>query len=1051
MNLKDILKSIAFESAFTFLILLISLRTYIFGNGFFDYADQYWNPSFYSTNFVSLSPFSNHEFVGVLAFSRSVIVFPAELLNSIIYSQILSEKVFILYTFVLFIALSFLFAELLYRYLSNNVNLPQTFLKKEFLKLVVVVIIFSNLAIINLNVDGGTWADGIIMLLIVISFLLIQIDGRILRVVMYDATMISISLMLDPDYYLIFMLAIFLGFILSKNVNGIKRILYPSIVALLSFPTLFYIIFGIIITSTGVSNPLAGRAILSAFGDININVVTSLLLIGHSWSFLSFAPPSIISCMGKNIEVPFYGDMVILPLNAISFLWIITLSLYPVIAFISIRLSKVRTVTVPFLFLLLLSLFLSQWFKIPIISMLFIDATKIPLIGSAIGTTLALPSHYMNPEGISEAVLISVLFLYVWGQTDIIKEFSKRDFYLIIIISVSFISYVFYVVLNNYFIDSMVLIYLTSISSIVAILYYFFSYLISKPYVNNIVKRVKTLGKAENRKVVISFMIIFIVLFTGWQAFNGSYFPQRSFNGTSQNPLSSKDGPYSPVNIPSYVISQYENLSKNSTYHTVFFAPQMPNNLDGEYMGIYLNYLIDNNYTTSLKPFMTYENIRYLITYKDSSTIDDALNSSSLNIRYLGPGSYLYSDNDALGNSYKANILLNYTGGSSIYSTIDGILPQVGLIPVVSDVGKNTLGFNSMNDTVNVISPLYLRSFSPLNQSVNIISILKHNQNFSLASNRDNLIQNLWYVQDSGNSTVINIQNRSIEWNLQRNINLTINYGSPGPGGYIVIPIQDYKYAETVAKISFRYKTTNYFSGKIIAGFNYIYNSSTGIKAAYQPISSYNKSTDCSWINETVNFAFPPMTGWFSPELSFKGIAGKIYITNMNVSWMSVYDMNSKNFISSPVYMGNAKIVTPINGRYYLKISGNGSLNDITIHSHLKWYLFRGKTFDFTGNLTVINVVFIRAQIKSILGNFTVYNYPFSKMVRIETDGEMIKPNYTLEGQMFYGGYHLRSNIVLLDSVIILYGYVALIVYILILIALPILFYRKKSRKNRKF
>jgi hypothetical protein len=1048
MQVRRVSKSIALEVFFTSLILFISLRAYILGNGFFDYADQYWNPSYYSMNLVYLSPFSNHEFVGILGFTRTIITWPALMLERIIYNQVLSEKVFILYTFVLFIALSYVFAELLYRYLYEKVRLPDTVLKKELLKTVVVLIIFSNLAIINLNVDGGTWSDGIIMLFIAISFLLTQIDKNILMVILYDAVVVSVSIMLDPDYYLIFILSIFLGFIVSKNIRGFKKIGYPFLLLIMTFPALFYIIIGTVITSTGLSNPLAVRSIFYASANSYLNPITSLLLIGHLWSTFSLAPPSVISFMGKNIMTPYFGDMVILPMNFLTYIWIITLSLYPVLAIISVKLPKTRGITIPFLLLLLLSLLLSQWYRIPIVSAIFLDASKIPLIGPAVGTALSLPSHYMNPEGISEAALISVLFLYAWGKVDIIREFSRRDIYLITVISVSFVSYVFYLILNNKSVDAAILVYLISISTLVAILYYVFQYLRSKHFIVGIVRKIKSSGKAVNGKAIISLVIVFIVVFTGWQAFNGSYFPQRSFNGTPQNALSNPDGPYSPVNIPSYVINQYESLSKNNSYNTVFFAPQMPNSFDGEYMGAYLNYLIDNNYTFALKPFMTYENIRYLITYYDSGTITNALNSSGLCMEYLGPGSYMYSDNATLGNSYKANILLNYTGSDSLYSTIYSYLPELGLIPVISGRGNNTLGFNSMSNSVNIISPLYFRSFSPLNNSVNINEILRQNYNVSLGPVRNNYIGDSWYIADSGNSTLVSVQNGSIEWKPQRDINLTINYGSVGPGYYIVVPIQDYMYAETVAKLSFSYKTSDNFTGNLSAGFTYIYNDSTGLEAAYQRVSSYNGSTDGAWINESVTFALPSKTGWFSPELSFNGTAGKIYLKDVNVSWMSIYDKNYINYISTPFDMGNTDIVSPFNGTYYLMLSGNGTLNNRTIDSNQGWYTFTGRDFDFSGNLTVMRAVFFRDPLINLLGNYTVYNYPYSSMVRLNNGGELIKPNYTLEGQMFFGGSHAGSKMILLDSSLVVYGYISLIVYLLILIALPIL-YSRRGRKKR--
>ena len=214
-------------------------------------------------------------------------------------------------------------------------------------------------------------------------------------------------------------------------------------------------------------------------------------------------------------------------------------------------------------------------------------------------------------------------------------------------------------------------------------------------------------------------------------------------------------------------------------------------------------------------------------------------------------------------------------------------------------------------------------------------------------------------------------------------------------------------------------------------------------------VSSYNGSTDGAWINESVTFAFPSKTGWFSPELSFNGSAGKIYIKNVNVSWMSVYDKKYVNFIATPFDMGNTDIVSPFNGTYYLMLSGNGTLNNRTIDSNQEWYTFTGRDFDFSGNLTVMRAIFFRDPLINLLGNYTVYNYPYSSMVRLDSEGGLIKPNYTLEGQMFFGGSHAGSKMILLDSSLVVYGYISLIVYLLILITLPIL-YGRRGRKKRE-
>ena len=139
----------------------------------------------------------------------------------------------------------------------------------------------------------------------------------------------------------------------------------------------------------------------------------------------------------------------------------------------------------------------------------------------------------------------------------------------------------------------------------------------------------------------------------------------------------------------------------------------------------------------------------------------------------------------------------------------------------------------------------------------------------------------------------------------------------------------------------------------------------------------------------------------------------------------------------------------PFNGTYYLLLSGNGTLNNRTIDSNQEWYTFTGRYFGFSGNLTVMRVVFFRKPVMNLFGNYTIYNYPYSSMVRLNSDGGLIKPNYTLEGQMFFGGSHVGSKMILLNSGIIVYGYISLIVYLLCLVALPVLYGWKEGIKRK--
>ena len=172
MNVGDakfgkISRIILFECCLSLIILLLSLRVYIFGNGFYDYADQFWNPTL-----NRLPPFSftyGGSYVSTLSMGKEMITWPGILLMSLSTSPVAQEKIFTVYTFVIFLAAAWVLSEMLYRILDSYLQLNYRIIWKELAKAFLVIAIYSNIAIMNLNVDGGTFSDGFIMLLIAIT------------------------------------------------------------------------------------------------------------------------------------------------------------------------------------------------------------------------------------------------------------------------------------------------------------------------------------------------------------------------------------------------------------------------------------------------------------------------------------------------------------------------------------------------------------------------------------------------------------------------------------------------------------------------------------------------------------------------------------------------------------------------------------------------------------------------------------------------------------------------------------------------------------------
>ena len=120
-KLGKISRIIIFEYSMSLIILLLSLRVYIFGNGFYDYADQFWNPAL-----NRLSPFSftyGGSYVSTLSMGKEMITWLGTLLMGLSTSPVAQDKIFTVYTFVIFLAAAWVLSELLYRLLDDFLHL----------------------------------------------------------------------------------------------------------------------------------------------------------------------------------------------------------------------------------------------------------------------------------------------------------------------------------------------------------------------------------------------------------------------------------------------------------------------------------------------------------------------------------------------------------------------------------------------------------------------------------------------------------------------------------------------------------------------------------------------------------------------------------------------------------------------------------------------------------------------------------------------------------------------------------------------------------------
>lgn len=1058
---KKIFLSLIFEIAISASIIFISLRVYIMGNGFFDYADQYWGPTMSGAHLVSLYPTLNGGYIAVLGFTRSIITGIGTLLSFVGSTPVVQEKIFILYTFLIFFAFAFIFSEILYRLLHKFLGVNFGTLGKEALKTLVVIAVYCNIAIMNLNVDGGTWSDGLIILFMGISVavsLLLKNKWEILSIV---APLLSISVLLDPDYFLAFVLVLFFVSLVNRQFSIRYRFFLPIAEVLISLPVVFYIIEGMAITSQGAPGTsfLAARSLFSIIPNLDQNPITAVLLIRHFWSTYSIGPPSILQFIGKNVFIPSYGS-VILPISWITSIWLVTLSIYPLIALSALFFKPTRGIAIPFAVMWLVGFLMTIWWEVPVIRQVFVFLSNITFIGPAIATTISNPGHYMNVEAIAEVSLIAILIYNLSFNRSEIYGFFKRGGY--ILLSGFAVIFVLesWLAVNGMkgfslaamqFSDIFILVALSAVTILI--------YLITRAPIISFFKSVFLWRRAKTyAKTLLIIIIVFIVVFTGWQAFNGSFYPERSFNGSDQGLLTPDNGPFYPVNIPNYVVDTYSALTSSNPYSTIFFpTPSLPNNLPYVKGGYTILYLIDDNYISSIVPFLNIENIKYVVTYRDGPEIFNAFNETGMSREYLGPSSYLYINENALGSPYNANLLLNYSQSNDNYVLSYGPFESMNITPVFSNKGNYTFGFNNLSENVNMLTPQYFGKTFPTNEERIFLGSANGSTNVSLSRASQTSIGQGWYASDNSSATNISVGNRMLSLDLKNNTTISITYGSPYQNYQPLIPIANYENLSVNGTISFTYITSSNFIGNISLYFSYFYKNkvyASQLEGVSVPLSL---TPSRNWKTETYSYAFPNNTISFTPYIVSSGISGEVSLMNISLSTSLRTQENSIVPSTSSVPMIDGSISLSGNGDYYLEIEGNGSLNGGMISSENgRWLNVTNGDLSVNGSLVLESAFYIRGTtLGHMKENFAVYDVPYFTESRMVANGSTYIPCETLGGDEFFAtSVKSSGHLELLNLNFITYGFILISVFVILfpfstLIMFPLYTKHKQTSKGK--
>ncbi len=756
------------------IIPLIALRGFLFKSGYYFYADQGWPLSNYLyasgvLSFNSLSGFS---------FSRLIIDWPYYILTILTGNVIITERIFIYYTFVLYTIFAYIFATMVTsKFLQNRKKYEIT-----IVKFIIVLFIFSNFTALNLNADGGSFADGLNIIFIAI-ILLAFISWKNMRMAFLLSTiLLTISILVEPDYTTFYIISIIIGSVIAGLINKdfIYRFKYAVLTIISAVIPVSFVILDLVLTAgIGSSISAVGALRVYNYGTIsffsgNIKPLYPLILIGHLWSTIVYAPPNILFYGNKIsfVKSLMHPSQLLLPAGFITYLWLFTLIMIPVISLVSIIFKKTRKITFPVIILFLIFYAMSIVYYIKPLFYLEMYISQIPVIGGSIGTTLSLPGHIINVIASMYYILFSITIVNLINTKVNLKVEHDKD------------------KLN-------------------------LNIVIVKNYLENF-KGKKYLKNNKFQLFVIIF-IVFIVLFSGWQAFDGSFYPARAPDTASGNNVANI-GSFTPLNINSSVIHAYDFISSqkenfnilwiggpafsNRVYESPHPTASIPN----------LNDIIINNMTTVFYYNLLYSDTKYVVisnqdiqknagaifeyTFSDSGfkNFTDAQkfmeNTTGLKEIYSKEQVDIF-EVKGFSSIYKSNLLLNYGGNSFYEDSLPYLFKTLGYNVSITDDNNYGLSayFNDINKPFSIDTPVYLANL--LNSTSYRYYNLSSDKNITGAGHNygtglyNNFTLTLW----SGNETYYNYSNRILNITIYNNSDESVSYNGSfdgGAGGYYV-------------------------------------------------------------------------------------------------------------------------------------------------------------------------------------------------------------------------------------------------------------------------
>jgi hypothetical protein len=694
------------------ILSVVSLREFIFGSGFYEYSDQLWpiGSGALPADFFTPSPISPNGQQIVVQFPRDLVTWPGWVFWSTGHDQVFSEKIFIFYSFVLFLVLAYCVASLIAKILHERFGITLAGNRRELFLLAFVVGAFLNPYSLDQNVNGGTWTISLIVLLLIVVFLLLLTRHPPVTTGVITGAIASITVFLDPDFFAIVLLtavvAVLLRVVATRNfLGGVSRIFGFLSASLPAAVFAFYTVNPAFATSSASQQSVRAFSLAGAVGSsYNLSLTSVLRLFGYSWSTLAFGPPNV-ALNSAISQLPGAGSptQFLLPPGAETAVWVACTFALPIAAIASLVFVRTRRLAIASTLLLFAGIVGTQYAFILPLAEAAVGLSELPLVGGAISATLALPEIFLS------LVTAATLLGFSLTIANLLRDPRPGDS-----MKPSPIE------TDNRWVTAR-----------------------GQSRLGVRWKRRLSRGSGSGRIIIAVAILVFVVI-AGWQAINGSYYPSRAYPGYVAGNGVPDSAPYGPVAPPPGVQYIYDYLFKLPGEFNIYWPTWGANASDAAHAVHFFDVseapkpmaslpafpnLISQGLLGDTVAYLQAENVRFVVA---QNTTTSALNEfygstsfeslvKSLNatagIResYCTVGICLFDVTGTLGVSYPVQLVLNPLSASPTYAYSYALLGSLGITPsLTTDTATAfSFGVGGAEGVVSMLPPSTLSEISP--------------------------------------------------------------------------------------------------------------------------------------------------------------------------------------------------------------------------------------------------------------------------------------------------------------------------------------------------